>query len=86
MWRPPDALSMTEEQRKTLERWIRARTTPQRMVLRPQICLLAADGRSNNEEFIRLNNQNPRPFVWTKKVDEILEKANHCKVVVETLH
>jgi len=26
------------------------------------------------DEFIRLNNQNPKPFVWTKKVEEILEK------------
>ena len=38
------------------------------------------------KEFIQLNNQNPRPFVWTKKVDEILEKVNHCKAVIETLH
>jgi hypothetical protein len=30
------------------------------------------------EEFIRLNNRNPEPFVWTKKVEEILEKVNHC--------
>ena len=37
-------------------------------------------------EFIRLNNQNPKPFVWTKKVDQILEKVNHCKAVTETLH
>ncbi len=38
------------------------------------------------DEFIRLNNQNPKPFVWTKKVAEILEKINHCKAVIETLH
>src|SRR5580658_6473425 len=37
-------------------------------------------------EFIHLNNQNPKPFVWTKKVDQILEKVNHCKAVTETLH
>lgn len=37
-------------------------------------------------EFIRINNQNPKPFVWTKKVDQILEKVNHCKAVTETLH
>jgi transposase len=38
------------------------------------------------QEFIRINNQNPKPFVWTKKVDQILEKVNHCKAVTETLH
>ncbi len=26
-------------------------------------------------EFIQINNQNPKPFVWTKKVDQILEKG-----------
>lgn len=38
------------------------------------------------EEFIRINNQNPKPFVWTKKVDQILEKVRHCKAVAETPH
>ena len=38
------------------------------------------------EEFIRLNNQYPKPFVWTKKVEQILEKVNHCKAVTDTLH
>jgi len=38
------------------------------------------------EEFIRLNNENPRPFVWTKKAEEILQKVNHCKAVAATLH
>lgn len=37
-------------------------------------------------EFIQLNNDNPNPFVWTKKVEEILEKVNHCKTVIETPH
>lgn len=37
-------------------------------------------------EFIHINNQNPKPFVWTKKVDQILEKIGHCKAVTETLH
>lgn len=38
------------------------------------------------KEYIRLNNANPKPFVWTKKVDEILEKVNHCKAVTVTAH
>ena len=37
-------------------------------------------------EFIRINNHNPKPFVWTKKVEQILEKVNQCKAVTETLH
>ena len=38
------------------------------------------------QDFIRLNNQNAKPFVWTKKVEEILEKVNYCKAVIETPH
>ena len=38
------------------------------------------------QEFIRINNQNPKPFVWTKKIEQILEKVGHCKAVTETLH
>src|SRR5467141_3986550 len=38
------------------------------------------------QEFIRINNQNPKPFVWTKKVDQILEKVGRCKAATVTLH
>lgn len=38
------------------------------------------------EDFIKINNQNPKPFIWTKNVDEILEKVNRCKSTMETLH
>ena len=36
------------------------------------------------EEYIRYNNEDPKPFVWTKKVEQILEKVNRCKGVIET--
>jgi transposase len=38
------------------------------------------------EEYIRQNNLNPKPFVWTKRVDEILEKVNRCKAATVTQH
>jgi transposase len=38
------------------------------------------------EEFVRVNNENPKPFVWTKKVDAILEKVARCKAVTVTPH
>ena len=38
------------------------------------------------QTFIESNNQNPKPFVWTKKVDQILEKINRCKAVTVTAH
>ena len=38
------------------------------------------------DEFILVNNRNPKPFVWTKKVEDILEKISHCKAIIETLY
>lgn len=38
------------------------------------------------EEYIRVNNESPKPFVWTKKVEDILDKVAHCKAVSGTLH
>jgi transposase len=38
------------------------------------------------EEYIRCNNENPKPFIWTKRADEIINKVAHCRVVIETLH
>src|SRR5712671_4684650 len=36
--------------------------------------------------YVKTNNQKPKPFVWTKRVDEILEKVNHCKASTVTAH
>ena len=38
------------------------------------------------QSYIKINNQNPKPFVWTKRVEEILEKVNHCKASTVTPH
>jgi transposase len=38
------------------------------------------------EEYIRCNNEDPKPFVWTKMAEAILEKVNRCKAITETLH
>jgi transposase len=40
-------LTITVDQRQTLETWIRAHNTPQSIVLRARIILLAVDGLSN---------------------------------------
>jgi len=45
-----------------------------------------ADLVAEIEEYIRMNNEAPKPFVWTKKADAILEKVSHCKAVIGTLH
>lgn len=37
-------------------------------------------------DYIRHNNLDPKPFVWTKKAKEIIAKVNRCKAVLKTLH
>ena len=37
------------------------------------------------DEFIRLCNKDPKSFVWTKTVKDILAKARRCKAVSETV-
>jgi transposase len=67
MWEDAESLTMTEEQRKTLSSWVRAKTTPQRTVLRAQICLLAADGWSNNAIAKELKTSRPTVIHWRKR-------------------
>jgi transposase len=38
------------------------------------------------ETYIALNNADPRPFRWTKSVEEILEKVGRCKDASVTQH
>ena len=38
------------------------------------------------EEFIAVNNDDPKPFVWTATVEKIMAKIGHCKAILETLH
>jgi len=40
---------LTDEERKTLQRWSRGRRWPARLVMRARTVLLAADGRSDRE-------------------------------------
>ncbi len=70
MWKIADALVMTEEQRRTIEAWVRAKKTPQRIVLRSRICLLAAEGISHNAIAKRLNTTRPTVLLWTDRFQE----------------
>jgi len=38
------------------------------------------------EDYIAHNNINPKPFSWTKRAEEIIEKTQRCKVLLDTLH
>jgi transposase len=82
MWKKAEALMMTEEQRKVADAWIRAKKTPQRIVLRSNICLLAADGESHNAIAKKLNTSRSTVLLWTRRFQEqglngISEDAPH---------
>jgi len=36
--------------------------------------------------YVAHHNANPKPFVWTKKADEIIEKVERCKAILKTGH
>ena len=38
------------------------------------------------EDYVRENNKNPKPFVWTKGAEEIIAKVNSCKSILKTGH
>jgi transposase len=82
MWKKADALRMTVEQRKIIDSWVRAKKTPQRIVLRSNICLLAADGLSHNAIAKRLNTSRSTVLLWVNRYKEqgsngISEDAAH---------
>jgi transposase len=70
MWKKADALVMTEKDRRTIEAWVRAKKTPQRIILRSRISLLAAEGLSHNAIAKRLNTSRPTVLLWTNRFQE----------------
>jgi len=37
-------------------------------------------------QYVRENNNNPRPFVWTATASNILRKIKHCKEALDAGH
>lgn len=64
MWQRADSLAMTIEQKNQLESWVRSPSTPQKIVLRARICLLAHQGVSNNRIAQQLNSSRPTVLLW----------------------
>jgi uncharacterized protein YggL (DUF469 family) len=66
-----------------VERWFGKFT---RKCIRRGVFRSVADLVSAIEEYIRLNNANPKPFVWIKSVIAILKNVARCKTVTVTPH
>jgi len=73
---------MSVDQRQTLNAWIRAKTTPQRIVLRSRICLLAAEGLAHQAIANKLHTSRPTVLLWRERFTQagpvgLSEDASH---------
>lgn len=67
MWKKSEPLEMTQEQRRVLETWVRAANTPQSVVMRAKIAILAADGRSNYRIARDVGVSRPTVILWRER-------------------
>jgi transposase len=67
MWKKADILPVSADQRLTLQTWIAAGTTPQRVVFRARIALLAAEGISNCKIAEQLRTSRPTVILWRRR-------------------
>ena len=67
MWDSATSLRMAVEQKAQLEAWVRAPATPQKIVLRSQICLLAHEGKANRQIARELRTSRPTVLLWRKQ-------------------
>lgn len=67
MWTPARRLELREQQLETLRTWIAAGNTPQKVVLRSRIVLLAHEGMANHAIAQELNISRPTVLLWRKR-------------------
>jgi transposase len=75
MWDPAAAIALTDEERRTLETWAAARTTPQRVAFRARIILLAATGLPNRRIAREVRTSRPTVILWRQR---LLEGGPHA--------
>jgi len=67
LWSVPEPLALSAEQRRTLETWISARNTPQKVVFRSPIVLLAASGQPNGRIARQVKTSRPTVVLWRNR-------------------
>ncbi|HEY8654564.1 MAG TPA: IS630 family transposase [Dermatophilaceae bacterium] len=70
MWTAAAPLSVSPEQRQTLEAWLRAHNTPQSVALRASIVLQAAEGRANYAIAEELKTTRSTVLLWRERFAE----------------
>jgi transposase len=66
-----------------VERWFRELTDK---AIRRGVFHSVPDLIAAIEDYLKVHNDDPKPFVWTASIDSILEKVGRCKAVLETVH
>ena len=68
------AVALAEEERATLTKWARGRSTPARLVQRARIILAAADGRQNLQIALELGCTKRTVATWRNRfIDQRLD-------------
>jgi hypothetical protein len=95
-----ERIEVPPENREPLVRLVRDRNTPQRIVWRSQIALLAGTRKrirrgvfkSVDElkqaimDYLDKHNGHPKPYVWTKTAAENFTKVARAKQALESQH
>ena len=66
-----DTIKLPPRDRQTLQRWVRARTTPQGLVLRSRILLLLAEGLSARAAAQRLGISRHTVDLWRARFEAL---------------
>lgn len=67
MWTSAERLQLSDQDLRTLRAWVAARNTPQKVVLRSRIVLLAHRGLANNAIAQQLAISRPTVILWRKR-------------------
>ncbi|HKA51340.1 MAG TPA: helix-turn-helix domain-containing protein, partial [Candidatus Dormibacteraeota bacterium] len=67
MWASAAPLSITEDQRRMLEGWRRAPSTPQGLALRASVILMAAEGIPNRTIAKTVGVSRPSVLLWRER-------------------
>jgi transposase len=70
MWSSAEPLPVSPEHRQILERWVRAPSTPQNVVLRARLVLMAATGAANNRIAAELGVTRSTVILWRSRFAE----------------
>ena len=70
MWDSAAAIEVSPDQRRILDAWVRAGSTPQSVALRSRIILLAVEGLSNRQIARQLGTSRPTVLLWRERFQQ----------------